>query len=504
MKAIAGIMFIFLVFPVLANAQDQRKSFVDYYADGNEYFNIGDYKSAVENYNKALELKPGYEYAQQKLLEAKRELALESDNYKDVINAVNGKKYEYDQARYSLLIKYSLKFGENKKALKYADELVKKYPDDAGAYYERGSAREKTGDSEGALKDYAKALNLNPAFPQAFAAKNSLLELKDAEKRIKNSKNPEEKSAAYSEKAKIEWTKGQYEQALKDYGQALSVSAEDAVNIYNSIGAVKVGQGDYKGSVEDYTKAIELGNDLSYYNRGVAEYLDGDYKSAVSDLDISLKKHPEMIVASTYKKMAEWKMKDNYTPDAQKEELSRKYYEAGKKYLYDSKFDEAADMLDKSVELYPYTPAAYQYRGIAYLQTKKYEEAVKDFNLYLDFSPDDTGVYQNRGIAKMNAHDAEGAIEDFTQAVKIDPKNDMAYVWRGFVKSTLGNYQDAIKDHNKAIELNPENGLAYQFRGMARLDMKQKNEGVADLKKAASLGMPLAGAILAQLGESAE
>lgn len=135
--------------------------------------------------------------------------------------------------------------------------------------------------------------------------------------------------------------------------------AQDAENYFVS-GQKKFSDGDYKGAVEEYTRAIEA--DTNYLNgflqRGFSYVLLGNYELAVKDYTKVIEIHPEHI----------W---------------------------------------------------AYISRGSAYNKLKKYELAIKDFDKVLKLNPENQEAYNNRGMSKKFSGDMKGACADWKTSKKL-------------------------------------------------------------------------------------
>ena len=76
---------------------------------------------------------------------------------------------------------------------------------------------------------------------------------------------------------------------------AIAQTADD----YFDKGAIKFKQGDFKGAIQDYNKAIELDPNFveAYYNRGVVKHELGDSKSAIQDFNKAIKLKPNLAEA---------------------------------------------------------------------------------------------------------------------------------------------------------------------------------------------------------------
>jgi tetratricopeptide (TPR) repeat protein len=160
-----------------------------------------------------------------------------------------------------------------------------------------------------------------------------------------------------------------------------------AINAYN--------KGDYKLSINYFTKAIEIDpNDVaSYYCRGNAYILINKYKNAIADFT-------------------------------------------------------------KVIQMFPKFSPAYNSRGFAYSDLGNYNDAIIDFNRAIQLDPDFDNAYFNRGKAYYDSHKYKQAIADYSRATQINPYYADAYYNRGLAYKKFGNQELAIADFNKACTLN--------------------------------------------------
>jgi clan AA aspartic protease (TIGR02281 family) len=141
---------------------------------------------------------------------------------------------------------------------------VSSYPEKEVWYFIRAQLYEGKNNYKAAIKDYIK-----------------LMELSDADF----------KPSLLSYRGKCYTEAGMYEQAIKDFSEAISIDSTDAYN-YSSMGDAKRLMGDYEGAKEDFTKAIAIEPREAhfYYQRGwiqeefLKNYNDGlnDYNEAIS------------------------------------------------------------------------------------------------------------------------------------------------------------------------------------------------------------------------------
>ena len=78
--------------------------------------------------------------------------------------------------------------------------------------------------------------------------------------------------------------KGEYDLAIKDFDRAIQLEPKFALAYYNR-GIAHFNKGDFDKAIEDYTTAIELDPQLAptYNNRGVVYFNKGDFDKAIED-----------------------------------------------------------------------------------------------------------------------------------------------------------------------------------------------------------------------------
>lgn len=131
-------------------------------------------------------------------------------------------------------------------------------------YYERGVAASENDDTERAIAEFSKALEMDPGYVEA-----------------------------YVERGYSWWTKRDFDAALKDLNRALELGPRNA-RAYLFRGMAKAGGGDSRAAIEDYNKAIEIdpNNADAYRNRGSDRIRLGDEKGAQADYEKTLEIDP--------------------------------------------------------------------------------------------------------------------------------------------------------------------------------------------------------------------
>ena len=231
---------------------------------------------------------------------------------------------------------------------------------------------------------------------------------------------------------------------------------------YRNRGRLASERGDYKDAIVDYGIAIDQNpNDAeSYYLRGLAQNELGELEEAIVDFDHTLRLDPE------YKDAYYWR-------GCMKGSLER--------------YEEAIVDFDHAIRLDSEYKDAYYWRGRAKYYLERYEEAIVDFDHALRLDPEYKNAYYWRGRAKYYLKRYEEAIVDFDEAIHTSIKEAHVYYWRGLSKKRLEKYTAAIADFDRAIRSEPTHAYSHYHRGDAKFELERFAEAEVDLKEALSL-----------------
>ena len=160
-----------------------------YHDRGNAYGELGEGKKAIQDYNKAIELKP------------------------DFVEAYNNRGYTYDE------------LGETEKAIQDYNKAIELDPNFASAYNNRGYTYDGLGETEKAILDYNKAIELDPNFVRSYKHLGVIWkkrgDLKKAEECLTKAIELDSKyKEAYLERAEVYRALGQEEKAASDESMA--------------------------------------------------------------------------------------------------------------------------------------------------------------------------------------------------------------------------------------------------------------------------------------------
>ena len=142
--------------------QDTKSNLIaeDYFDQGYEKANRQDYKGAIEDYTKAIELKPDYAVAYNNRGNSRSNLSDNKGAIEDYNKAIELKPD--DAEAYSNRGVSRSNLSDNKGAIEDYTKAIELKPDYADAYYNRAASHEDLGDRNSAIADYRKAVDLYP------------------------------------------------------------------------------------------------------------------------------------------------------------------------------------------------------------------------------------------------------------------------------------------------------------------------------------------------------
>ena len=236
----------------------------EYISRGVEAGQQGQYSDAIENFTKAIELKPDY-----------------AEVY-------------YDRGlAYHSLVYHSLAYlskGEYAQAIQDYTKAIELKPDYAEAYHARGSAYGSQDENYRAIQDLTKAIELKPNYAEAYAVRGGNYNIQgeydhaiqDSTKAIEL--NPD-CARAYAVRGTAYGGQGKYDRAIQDLTKTIELNPDDAI-AYAVRGRTYIIQGEYDHAIQDSTKAIELNPNYveAYYARGLAWLHLQKWQEARSDL----------------------------------------------------------------------------------------------------------------------------------------------------------------------------------------------------------------------------
>jgi tetratricopeptide (TPR) repeat protein len=169
------------------------------------------------------------------------------------------------------------------------NDVLGRYPEVPFALNNRGIARYASGDVEGAVADYERAIELQPDYSKPYENRgNARLALGQYREAIADYDmairlDPSQATTHFNRGLARDYL-GDPASAIWDYDEALSL-APDFTEAYYSRGGARANTGDLAGAIDDYSQAIQLDPTVarSFLNRGVVKFAVGDTTGACQD-----------------------------------------------------------------------------------------------------------------------------------------------------------------------------------------------------------------------------
>lgn len=181
--------------------------------------------------------------------------------------------------------------GDYSGAAKLYAEAIELNPNNALAYYGRGTAFDDAGQYALAIQDYNNSVTLNPNFANVYYNRgnsyshmnNYALAIQDYDKAV--ALNPHFLEA-YVNRGFAYNSLGLYERAIQDFDMAIQLNPNLAIS-YNNRGYSYGCLFQYERAIADFDKAIELNPNYAeaFKNRGICYQQLGDAAKAQADFD---------------------------------------------------------------------------------------------------------------------------------------------------------------------------------------------------------------------------
>lgn len=351
------------------------------------------------------------------------------------------------------------------------------------APYLDGQARMLTGDEEGAVASFNRALKADPEFVPALLGRLRIRAEEFEHHRHGRVLDGTEKESAratleadLAEVRRLAGTASEaaYAEGLLAFARADYATAEARVGSH-----LKGSPGDARGhavrahalahllrydeALSEATKALEADTRLAVaWNQvGLCRRALGQPAAAVAAFDTAIRLNPRS-----------WIYHSN---------RARARDDAGDQDGAISDFTEAAKRK-------PDEPEIYNGRGVVYIRMKRPDDALADFDRALKLNPQFTEALHNRGLTNYRKGRHAEAIPDFDAAVKSDPSYGLAWHYRGQAKASLKDHPGAIADFSECIRLGHDLADSHYYRGASYAAIDEKGRAAGDFRKALEIG----------------
>jgi tetratricopeptide (TPR) repeat protein len=194
---------------------------------------------------------------------------------------------------YNYLGQAETHLGHLDQAIQWFDSAIARVKGDPDFYVNRGIAKEKNHNANGAMRDFRQALRLDPNHALAkhhlgTASKSTSPDSATAMLNEAIADNPN-MPFAFADRGYALMEKGKYREALADFNQAIRLDPSNHEYFLNR-GLIREKLADPDGAYKDYTQAINLRGDFdkAWLNRGNLLFRRGKFIDAVEDYTVAI------------------------------------------------------------------------------------------------------------------------------------------------------------------------------------------------------------------------
>ncbi|NQV38130.1 MAG: tetratricopeptide repeat protein [Candidatus Marinimicrobia bacterium] len=341
--------FILFAWMSLAIAQNPE----DFLNKGNEYFESGDYSSAITQYEQAIQLDVTFAPAMFQSSLSYLRLG-EMEKTKEFINLAIEADQENEEYRkeFERINEINTGMNDGNRAYRnglYDDAMVSyqgvldKFPFFAEAAYSLGLVYMQADDLEKAIESFHTALELNSSHESAQTA------IANVAKRTFNEGNQ-----CYKRR--------DLDCAIEKYQQVINIDPT-FFQAYYQTGVIEARQGNYTFAIENYKLALQHNPEFykGWFALGLVQKRDGDPESALVSLKKTVEIHPG---------------------------YAKAYGAMGDIYIELKRFDEALSILLTATQVDPTYAKGYLSLGTVYIELAEVANAVTSLDMATSLDPE--------------------------------------------------------------------------------------------------------------------
>lgn len=329
--------------------------------------NQGNYSSAAEAANKALQLDPRCALAYRQIayvhyMDTQDYPAALQDYSRAIeLDSSDSRAYYWRGRTYYVI-------GDDSRAVNDLTQAIQLDDTYATAYYWLGKAYYATDSLEQAISSYSQAIRLMPNNRFAY------LDRGDCYYRLK-----------------------QFSKAIQDFSKAIELDPKEADG-YRLRAEVSTIERNFSSAVEDYSRAILLDpNDAGQYvGRGLAFQMQQEHESAIEDFSKAIQLDSQMGPA---------------------------YGLRGDSFLVTENFLKASQDYSQALAMDPENLHALVNRGLSYAAQGDYQKAYSDLSKAIEIDPENEDALHIRADIALEQNDPSRAIEDYSRILQLNPNN---------------------------------------------------------------------------------
>jgi tetratricopeptide (TPR) repeat protein len=344
------------------------------------------------------------------------------------------------------------------------------------------------GDYPGALRDYDRAIQLDPNRSEVYTLRGGTRLTTINRKLLTASAQALKTGTAdlggvFDTKV-YERYSSEYNLVLADYEKSVQLEPQDlgaqfalagAADIYNKLGK-------YPQALERIDRAIEFGPnfDTFYAQRAIVHAAMGNFDKSLVDWDRAISIKPQSID-----------------------------YRVQKYFIYNNRkqYPQAIVELDRAISISPNRSYLFANRAATkFFKLKDDPGAIADISTAIDLaesgkSTDDRGADKQYTtpkerladyyITRSNYHALKNryapALTDLEKSIAIDPQNYRTYLSRAFIYSRTDRDRLALADLDRALKLAPQSVDVYDLQGNIYRKLKQYPQAITSFTNAINI-----------------
>ncbi len=283
----------------------------------------------------------------------------------------------------------------------------------------------------------------------------------------------------------IELQKGNFNEALKFYAQAIAINANYAA-AYSNSGNVLKELTRLDDALSYYDKAIELNPNYveAYSNRGITLHNLNRFDEALKSFDQAILLNSNYAEAHfnkgiTLHKLTRFEeaLASFHVVIVLDVNYVEAYYNQGNAFHELKQFEDALRSYDQAIVLRPQYADAFYSRGNAFYALKRLEQALSSYNQAIAFRPNYANAYYNRGNLLNDLKRFNEAIASYDQALTINPQFAESYSNRGCTLQKLKRLDEALNYYDKAITIKADYADAHFNKSFIKILLGDYEEG---------------------------
>lgn len=342
-------------------------------------------------------------------------------------------------------------------------------PEGAAGHFVAALQLERVGNTDGAIGEYRKALQLESTFPQAsgnlgllYAQKGqndaALVELARG---LSASSNPKYHKAM----ARILAERKVYPLAIYHYGEAARSLTRDA-SVFNGMADAYAASGQPEKALDEYRRALAVEPNSDTAQIGMATILiarnEGDkaldlLKKAETSSPQNREIH--LMMAGIYEKKGDAKSAEYQYLLGGKPKTSPQTAATPKtssEVPLTGNADRDIEALKEAIRANPASAGLYEKLGNLYRSVNKDTEAITAYKEAAHLNTTSPDVYLNLGILLEKRTLLDEAVVAYKQALAIKPDSPDAHLRLADLRYNRGLYQEAVTHYGEFLKLKPD------------------------------------------------